>query len=51
MGWSFRKRIKIARGVRINLSKIGVSTSIGGKGFTSNSRRRLTTSIPGTGIC
>ena len=50
MGWSFRKSIKIAPGVRINLSKSGVSTSIGGKGFTYNTRGRLTTSIPGTGI-
>lgn len=50
MGWSFRRSIKIAPGVRINLSKSGVSTSIGGKGFTYNTRGRLTTSIPGTGI-
>ncbi|AIY40561.1 serine protease [Collimonas arenae] len=50
MGWSFRRTIKIAPGVRINLSKSGVSTSIGGKGFTYNTRGRLTTSIPGTGI-
>lgn len=50
MGWSFRKRIKVAPGIHINLSKSGVSTSIGGKGFTYNSRGRVTASIPGTGI-
>jgi len=50
MGWGFRKSIKIAPGVRLNVSKSGVSTSIGGKGFTYNSRGRVTASIPGTGI-
>ncbi|MDR5796499.1 Ivy family c-type lysozyme inhibitor [Caballeronia sp. LZ008] len=50
MGWGFRKSIKVAPGIRINLSKSGVSTSIGGRGFTYNTRGRVTTSIPGTGI-
>ncbi|PRX33327.1 uncharacterized protein DUF4236 [Paraburkholderia sp. BL18I3N2] len=50
MGWGFRKSIKVAPGIRINLSKSGISTSIGGKGFTYNTRGRITTSIPGTGI-
>lgn len=53
MALRFRKSFKIAPGVRINLSKSGVSTSIGGKGITANlSKRgtRVTTSIPGTGI-
>ncbi|WDZ97329.1 DUF4236 domain-containing protein [Herbaspirillum sp. WKF16] len=50
MGWGFRKSFKIAPGVRINVSKRGVSTSVGVKGFTVNSRGRVTTSIPGTGI-
>ncbi|SAK82120.1 lipoprotein [Caballeronia hypogeia] len=50
MGWSFRKSIKVAPGIRINLSKSGISTSIGGKGFTYNTRGRVTASIPGTGI-
>ncbi|WP_197328688.1 DUF4236 domain-containing protein [Ralstonia syzygii] len=50
MGFGFRKRIKIAPGVAINLSKRGISTSIGGKGLTYNSRGRVTASIPGTGI-
>jgi len=50
MGWGFRKSIKIAPGIRLNVSKSGVSTSIGGKGFTYNTRGRVTASIPGTGI-
>ena len=50
MGWGFKKTIKVVPGIRINLSKSGVSTSIGGKGFTYNTRGRVTTSIPGTGI-
>jgi uncharacterized protein DUF4236 len=50
MGWSFRKSIKIAPGVRVNLSKSGISTSIGGRGFTYNTRGRVTASIPGTGV-
>jgi len=50
MGWGFRKSFKIAPGIRINVSKRGVSTSNGVKGFTVNSRGRVTTSIPGTGV-
>ncbi len=50
MGWGFRKSFKIAPGVRVNLSKNGLSTSIGGKGLTYNTRGRVTFSIPGTGI-
>lgn len=50
MGWGFRKSIKIAPGIRINLSKSGISASLGGKGFTYNTRGRVTTSILGTGI-
>jgi hypothetical protein len=42
MGWRFRKSIKVASGMRINLSKSGISTSIGGKGFTYNARDRVT---------
>jgi len=53
MALRFRKSFKIAPGVRINLSKSGVSTSVGGKGLTANlSKRgtRVTTSIPGSGL-
>ncbi|RKP47504.1 DUF4236 domain-containing protein [Trinickia fusca] len=50
MGWGFRKRIKIAPGIHLNISKSGISTSIGGKGFTYNTRGHVTASIPGTGM-
>ena len=49
----FRKSLKIMPGVRINLSKSGVSTSLGGRGATVNvSKRgvRSTLSVPGTGL-
>ena len=49
----FRKSFKVAPGVRINLSKSGISTSLGGKGFTANlSKRgtRVTAGIPGSGF-
>ena len=53
MGFKFRKRIKIAPGLSINISKSGVSTSIGGKGSTINIGKKgvtATNSLPGTGI-
>lgn len=53
MGFRFRKSIKLMPGVKINLSKSGISTSLGGRGATVNiSKRgtRTTLGIPGTGI-
>ena len=53
MALRFRKTIKIAPGIRLNISKTGISTSIGPKGATVNMRggkRKLTTGIPGTGL-
>jgi hypothetical protein len=54
MGFIFRKRIKIAPGITINLSKSGVSTSIGPRGakLTVGGSRgpRATVGIPGTGL-
>jgi len=53
MGFRFRKSVKVAPGVRVNVSKSGVSTSIGPRGAkinVSNRGVRVTTSIPGTGI-
>ena len=53
MGFRFRKRIKIAPGIRLNLSKSGTSLSVGKPGATFNfgSRgERITTGVPGTGI-
>ena len=53
MGFSFRKRLKIMKGLYLNFSKNGVSTSVGGPGANLNFGKngtRVTTSIPGTGI-
>lgn len=53
MGFRFQKRIKLLPGVRLNLSKSGVSTSIGGRGATVNLRKgraRATVGLPGTGL-
>jgi len=53
MGLRFRKRIKIIPGIWLNLSKSGVSTSIGGKGVTVNlkgDKTKTTVGIPGTGL-
>ncbi len=53
MGFRCRKSIRLFPGVRINLSKSGVSTSIGTPGATINiSERgtRGTVGIPGTGL-
>ncbi|WP_113913579.1 DUF4236 domain-containing protein [Roseovarius dicentrarchi] len=49
----FRKSVKIMPGVRVNLSKSGISTSIGGRGATVNVGKRglrSTLSVPGTGL-
>ena len=53
MGFRFRKSIKIAPGLRLNLSKSGISTSIGGPGATINLGSqgiRKTVGIPGSGL-
>jgi hypothetical protein len=53
MGFRFRRSFRLMPGVRINLSKSGVSTSIGGRGawFTVGPRgARTTVGIPGTGL-
>ena len=53
MGFRFRKRIRLAKGVYWNLSKRGSSLSIGGRGATVNISKkgvRDTFSLPGTGI-
>jgi Protein of unknown function (DUF4236) len=53
-GLRFQKRIKILPGVTINLSKSGVSTSLGGHGATVNvgtsGKRTFSLGIPGTGL-
>lgn len=53
MGLRFRKYIKIMPGVRLNISKSGVSTRIGPRGLSVNIGKRgtyLNAGIPGTGI-
>ena len=53
MGIRFRKSIKIAPGIRLNLSKSGISTTVGVRGLSVNTGRRGTyvnAAIPGTGI-
>ncbi len=53
MGWRFRQSFKVIPGVRLNLSKSGLSCSIGGAPLTLNvGPRRVygTASLPGTGI-
>src|SRR5437867_9778940 len=53
MGFRFRRSIKLFPGIRVNLSKSGVSTSIGTRGATVNirgDRVRETVGIPGTGV-
>lgn len=53
MPFRFRKSFKVAPGVRLNLSKSGVSTSLGGRGATLNLSKRgakATLGLPGTGL-
>lgn len=53
MGFRFRKTIRLMPGVRLNLSRTGVSTSLGTDGATVNvSKRgvRGTVGIPGSGL-
>lgn len=53
MGFRFRKTLKIAPGVKLNVSKSGISTSIGGNGLTinlKNGQSKTTVGVPGTGL-
>lgn len=53
MGFRFRRTIKIAPGIRLNLSKSGVTTSIGTRGARvtlGGGKRRYTVGLPGTGL-
>ena len=52
-GLRFQKRISVLPGVKINLSKSGASTSIGGHGASVNlglNKRMINLGIPGTGL-
>lgn len=53
MAWRYRKRIKIIPGVYLNLSKSGISTSVGMRGANltlGKSGTYLNSGLPGTGI-
>jgi hypothetical protein len=53
MGLRFQKRIRIFKGLTINLSKTGASLSVGGRGATVNFSKRgtkTTVGLPGSGI-
>ncbi|SOB98595.1 uncharacterized protein DUF4236 [Ureibacillus xyleni] len=54
MGFNFRKSVKIAPGVRLNVGKKSSSISFGSNGLrysiSSNGKRRTTVGIPGSGI-
>lgn len=53
MGIRFRKRVKIASGIHVNLSKSGASLTIGGRGGSVNIGKKGVygnAGIPGTGI-
>lgn len=53
MGFKFRKSIKVAPGVKVNVTHKGIGLSAGVKGArisTGPSGSRITTSLPGTGI-
>jgi hypothetical protein len=53
MGWRFRRTIKLLPGVHLNISKSGVSLSLGGPGATINLNReghQTTVGIPGSGL-
>jgi hypothetical protein len=54
MGFRFQRRIRIAPGVRLNLSKSGVGGSIGRTGLRlgldPKRRRYFSVGLPGTGL-
>ena len=53
MGLRFRRSFRLFPGVRVNLSKTGVSASFGGRGATLNVSPKgvkSTVGIPGTGL-
>lgn len=54
MGFRFRKQIKIAPGVKLNINKDSASVSIGPKGlkqtYSTTGKKTTTVGIPGTGL-
>ncbi len=53
MPWRFRRSVKVLPGVKLNFSKSGVSTTVGGRGFKKtygHGQERTTFGLPGTGV-
>jgi hypothetical protein len=53
MGFRFRRTIRLAPGIRVNLSKSGASLSLGRRGATLNFNGRgtkATVGLPGSGL-
>ena len=53
MGFRFQKRIRIFKGLTLNLSKSGTSWTVGGPGASVNLRGKKVTGtvgVPGTGV-
>ncbi len=53
MGFRFQKRIRIFKGLTLNLSKSGTSWTLGGRGASVNVRGEKVTGnvgVPGTGM-
>jgi Protein of unknown function (DUF4236) len=53
MPFRFRRSIRLAPGVRLNLSKSGVSTSVGERGAhvtLGHGHTRTTVGVPGSGV-
>lgn len=53
MAWRYRKRIKVAPGIYMNVSKSGISTSVGVRGASVTFGKKgfyFNTGIPGTGF-
>ncbi len=53
MGFSFRKSIRLGKGMRLNIGMKSTSISMGGKGYTytsGTSGDRVTVGIPGSGL-
>lgn len=53
MGWRLFRRMTVAPGIRLNISRSGPSISIGPRGFSQTfgrTGRRTTIGLPGTGL-
>ena len=53
MAFRFQKRIKLFPGITVNVSKSGLSTSVGTRGARvtmGHGKRRTTVGLPGTGL-